>query len=202
MSEAILTMAILIPPFSNRMCIKQKNAIVQKKKIFIFTFLFACLTASVWYSPEVVYADACSYKENSEQRCFSGTAAEVQEQCAKCPAPGATPDPNAPVNPFTECKIVPSCPQKVIVVPLDNPLSANTLDFTQIIGSTVGRLFGVFGSLSLVVFLYGGFLWLTSGGNSDKVKQGAEAMIYAVVGIFIIFGSYAILNLLFTKLLQ
>lgn len=54
----------------------------------------------------------------------------------------------------------------------------------------------VLGSITLLVFVIGGLMWLTSGGNEQRVSMGTKTMLYAVIGIFVIFSSYAILNAL------
>lgn len=62
------------------------------------------------------------------------------------------------------------------------------------VGTVINKILAVVGSLTLLVFVYGGFMWLTSAGESDKVTTGTNAMLYAVIGLFIIFGAYVILN--------
>ncbi|MBP6884789.1 MAG: hypothetical protein KBC17_03105 [Candidatus Pacebacteria bacterium] len=63
-----------------------------------------------------------------------------------------------------------------------------------LVGKLIKAALGILGSVTLIVFMYGGFLWLTSRGSSEKIKEGLDAMLYAGVGIFIIFSSYAILD--------
>jgi hypothetical protein len=79
-----------------------------------------------------------------------------------------------------------------------NP-TGNT-DIKLILGGVMKKMLGILGSAALLVFVYGGFLWVTAAGNSDKVTQGTEAMEWAVIGICIIFSSYAILDLVFQGL--
>lgn len=92
------------------------------------------------------------------------------------------------------------------VTPLVNPVGGSTAnpagitDWYVVFGYILKYSMGILGSAALVVFLYGGFLWLTSRGNSDKVKEGLDAMLYAGIGLFIIFGSYAILSVVFSGL--
>lgn len=69
-----------------------------------------------------------------------------------------------------------------------------------VVGRAIRKALGVIGSLTLVVFIYGGFLWLTAAGAEDKVKQGTQTMMWAVIGICIIFGAYAILGLVLKSL--
>lgn len=76
---------------------------------------------------------------------------------------------------------------------LDNPIG--TTNITQIMGNLVAQALTVMGSLALVVFIIGGFMWVTSGGNADRVKKGTQAMMWAAIGIIVIFSSYAIIKL-------
>lgn len=51
-------------------------------------------------------------------------------------------------------------------------------------------LMGLIGMLGLVAFIYGGILMVFSFGSADKVGQGKEVMIAAVIGIIIVFSAY------------
>lgn len=83
-------------------------------------------------------------------------------------------------------------------VSLQNPIGETNI--VTIIGKVLNAALGLLGSVAFVVFLYGGFLWLTSAGSEEKVYGGLHAMMYAAIGIFIVFGSYAMLRLLFSGL--
>lgn len=56
--------------------------------------------------------------------------------------------------------------------------------------SVVQFILGISGSVALLMFIYGGFLWVTSAGNSEKVNQGKSAVTNAVIGLVIVFVSY------------
>lgn len=91
-------------------------------------------------------------------------------------------------------------------VHLINPLGgteSNTVgnvDLNILLGKIVASVLVILGSITLLVFVIGGFLWLTSAGNPEKIKLGTNTMLYAVIGLFVIFGSYAILNMILTQL--
>jgi len=51
-------------------------------------------------------------------------------------------------------------------------------------------LFGIVGALVLLYFFYGGFLWLTSAGASEKIKKGKDILINSIIGLIIVFGAY------------
>lgn len=84
------------------------------------------------------------------------------------------------------------------IVSLENPLGTTLkdTDIRYILGGVIQKALGILGSITLVVFIYGGFLWLTSAGNQERVKKGGQTMLWAAVGVFIIFASYAILDML------
>ena len=88
-------------------------------------------------------------------------------------------------------------------VSLTNPLTNTTSDvpggIPGLIGRVINGVLGVVGSLALIMFVYGGLLWMTSGGNDEKVKQGKDVLIWATLGLFIIFASYALVNFIIFK---
>jgi hypothetical protein len=75
---------------------------------------------------------------------------------------------------------------------LSNPLGIKT--FPELIGRIVNTALGVVGSFALLFFIYGGLLWLTSGGSADKIGKGKDAMKWAALGILLIFASYALVR--------
>mgnify|MGYP001597365639 FL=1 len=79
------------------------------------------------------------------------------------------------------------------VVVLPNPFvdkqTKQDLTIQQIIGRAISVFLGIVGSVALVMFFYGGYLWLISGGSSDKIKKGKETLVWATIGLIVIFGS-------------
>lgn len=63
------------------------------------------------------------------------------------------------------------------------------------IGSAI---FSIIGGVALLVFIYGGFLFILSEGNPERVKKGTDAMLAAVIGLAVAFGGYALVKFLGT----
>lgn len=59
----------------------------------------------------------------------------------------------------------------------------------QTFGNISQIILGLTGSLALLMFVYGGFLLVTSGGSQEKVGQGKKAITNAIIGILIIMTS-------------
>lgn len=81
---------------------------------------------------------------------------------------------------------------------LFNPLGQVSLP--QIIGRVIQAFLGVTGSIALVMFILGGWKWLSSGGKPDKIKDGYQTMLMAAAGLLVIFASYAISRFVITAL--
>lgn len=62
---------------------------------------------------------------------------------------------------------------------------------TTIIGTFIKGALAVLGSLTVLVLFYGGFLWVINAGEEEKIKRGKQTVIWAALGVALIFGSYA-----------
>lgn len=62
-------------------------------------------------------------------------------------------------------------------------------------GGLVGRFVTVFlgfvGTIAFVVFLYGGYLWLTARGDDDQVAKAKQYLMNGTIGIIIIVLAYS-----------
>lgn len=83
-------------------------------------------------------------------------------------------------------------------IPLDNPLQNETTDLPTIIGIIIKAALGIIGAITLLMFVWGGTILVTSAGNPEKVKKGSGAMLWAAIGVLVVFGSYLIVNRLIT----
>ncbi|MCX6795362.1 MAG: pilin [Candidatus Falkowbacteria bacterium] len=82
---------------------------------------------------------------------------------------------------------------------LYNPLGTSTTVFS-LTGRIISVVLGLVGSIALVMFIYGGVLWMTSAGSADRVKKGREAILWAVIGMAVIFASYGLTKFLLDKI--
>ena len=61
---------------------------------------------------------------------------------------------------------------------------------------------GFLGMILLVLVLYAGFLWMTSGGEADKVSKAKKILISAAIGAVIVLSSWAIARFVLERLIQ
>lgn len=64
----------------------------------------------------------------------------------------------------------------------------------QLVVKVVDWLFRIVGAVALVIFIYGGFMMLTSAGSEEKVKKGRDALVAAVIGLAIMFSAHLIIR--------
>ena len=67
-----------------------------------------------------------------------------------------------------------------------------TQDFRTTLINIVNIALGFLGIIAITVILYGGFIWMTSGGRPDRIDKAKKILISAVIGLLIILFSFAI----------
>lgn len=73
----------------------------------------------------------------------------------------------------------------------------NTTSVNDVFGRLISAALGVLGSIALVMFVYGGILWMTAAGDSAKSEKARNVVLWASLGVAVIFASYAILKMVF-----
>ncbi|NBS68190.1 hypothetical protein EBT31_04655 [bacterium] len=77
-------------------------------------------------------------------------------------------------------------------VHLINPLGET--DPRILAGRIISGLLSVIGTITLLMFVYAGVLWITANGEQKKVQRGKDIMVWAVLGLGVIAGAYVIVN--------
>lgn len=73
---------------------------------------------------------------------------------------------------------------------LDGTLSNS--DPRAIIGRIINVALGFLGVIAVAIILFGGFKWMTAGGNEEKTGEARKLLAAGVVGLVIILASWAI----------
>ena len=118
----------------------------------------------------------------------SATGCTDPKKTICCMPTGGTTEPKAPTT--TDSASFPLAPLSPV----------GDIDVPTLIGIIVKGVLGIVGSIALIMFVYGGFLMLISEGDPGKVKKGKDAMVWAVAGLAVIFGSYIFVSFIISRL--
>jgi len=75
---------------------------------------------------------------------------------------------------------------------LINPLNANGIP--AVIKNVISKFLTIVGAIALLMFVYGGFRWLTSAGNEKSIEAGRDILLWATVGLLLTFLSYILVG--------
>ena len=112
----------------------------------------------------------------SQTDCLGVTGQAAGCSWQEATAGGSTPDTNL-VNPLKGINSVPELVRQIINAALS-----------------------IVGSLALIMFIYGGFVWMLAAGNEQAVEKGKNILLWATIGLVVIFASYSLVNFLITSI--
>ena len=75
-----------------------------------------------------------------------------------------------------------------------------TKDIRQTIAAIINVALSLLGIIVLVIIIYGGFLWMTAGGNDDRVGEAKKWIFGGIIGLVIILSAYAIASFVISNL--
>lgn len=73
-------------------------------------------------------------------------------------------------------------------------------DLEDLITTVINVLLFLIGVLSVIMIIYGGFRFVTSGGSAESVKSAKNTILYSIVGLVVAILAFAIVNFVLTSL--
>ena len=70
----------------------------------------------------------------------------------------------------------------------------------EIAGAIIGTFLSFLGIIFLILIMYGGFVWMTAGGNEMKVLKAKQVLTQAIIGIIIVLAAYSMTSFVFHSL--
>jgi hypothetical protein len=167
--------------------------------VWLLGLLFSLVAGIIPVKAADTYVCKCFWTDyfRSSQIISADTAADCQ---AKCNEVGATatwsPEGTLPTT------TVGSQPQtNSQTVHLSNPLGTVTSP-QVLIGQIINSVLGIVGSIALLMFVFGGITWMTSGGSQEKVKKGRDIIVWSALGLAVIFMSYALTRFVLSTIVK
>lgn len=82
-----------------------------------------------------------------------------------------------------------------------NAIGLTTTDIRVTIANIIRIALGLLGTIALLLILYAGFIWMTAGGDQEKVSRAKKILSSALIGLLIIMASFAITSFVISRLL-
>ncbi|MBI4437936.1 Ig-like domain-containing protein [Candidatus Uhrbacteria bacterium] len=79
---------------------------------------------------------------------------------------------------------------------------STTADITVIIARLVRTAISFVGVVAVVFVVYGGFMYMTAGGNAERAKSAKKILVNAFIGIVLVFSSFAIVQFILNALTE
>lgn len=73
-------------------------------------------------------------------------------------------------------------------------------ELSAVVARIIRAILGFLGVVAVVIILWGGFKWMTSGGQAEKISDARKLIIMGIVGLGIVLASYAIASFVITAL--
>lgn len=73
-------------------------------------------------------------------------------------------------------------------------------DIKDTIANIVRIILGFLGIVTIIIILYGGFIWMSSFGEEDKIDQAKKLISAGVIGLVIVLAAYALSSFVISSL--
>jgi hypothetical protein len=81
-------------------------------------------------------------------------------------------------------------------------LPQGEVDLMVVVANVIGTALSLVGVIFMILFIYGGFLWMTAAGDSGNTKKAKDLMTSAVIGAVLIFSAYFITKFVVNELVS
>jgi len=85
---------------------------------------------------------------------------------------------------------------------LGGVLGEDQADPRELAGRIINFALGFLGLVALLIIIYAGFKWMTSGGSEDKIAAAKKILVAGVIGLIIILSSWALATFILSRFSQ
>lgn len=75
-------------------------------------------------------------------------------------------------------------------------------DLRTTIAQIIRAILAFLGVVAVVIIVWGGFKWMTSGGADEKVKAAQRMIVMGIIGLAIVLSAYAIASFVISSLIS
>ena len=87
---------------------------------------------------------------------------------------------------------------KLTALPTVNPVDGGDSDVVGHVTNIINAVIGVLGIACVIIIIVGGIGYMTSAGDSGKVKKAKDTILYGLIGLAVCVLAFAIVNWVIT----
>jgi type IV secretory pathway VirB2 component (pilin) len=80
------------------------------------------------------------------------------------------------------------------------PSEETASDPRYVAANVIRYILGFLGIIAVIIVLYAGFKWMTSGGSEEKVGEAKKMLVAGVIGLVIILSAYTLASFVISQL--
>lgn len=80
--------------------------------------------------------------------------------------------------------------------------NTNENTMSEIVGLVINAFLSLLGIIFVSLIVYGGYLWMSDAGNSDKIERARKLITAAIIGLIITASAWTIWQYVFDSLLN
>ncbi len=101
---------------------------------------------------------------------------------------------------FNEFVSAQTTPPDLGLAPVGSAIGLPATDIRMVVANIIRTILGILGILAVSLVLYGGYVWMTAGGNEEKVSQAKQILSNSVIGLVIILSAYSLTSFVINRL--
>ena len=86
--------------------------------------------------------------------------------------------------------------------PYDVQPNDNGPELSAVVGKIINTALTLLGAIFLILIIYGGFKWMTAGGDPGKVEKAMDIIKNSLIGLVIVMAAYIITTFVFTRMID
>ena len=84
---------------------------------------------------------------------------------------------------------------------ISNTMNTSDNELGNTVGNIISAVIGILGLACVIIVIIGGVQYMTSSGDSGKVKKAKDTILYGVIGLVVCVLAFAIVNFVISNIL-
>lgn len=88
---------------------------------------------------------------------------------------------------------------QIQILPPGDPAQYQVSDLVLMMGNIIKLAIGLVMFIAIIFVIFGGYRYITAGGNPEQIAQAKASILWAIVGLIIAITSYLVISYVWSK---